>query len=182
MIAPVTLPPIEPAEAKGRLDTGRAVLIDVREADEFAREHMPGARSAPLSGFDRHDFTAIGDMPVIVTCRSGARTAMNAARILAKGLGEVHVLSGGLDAWKRAGLPVTRDRRVPIDLMRQVQIAVGAMVLIGTALGAFVSPWFAVIPGCAGAGLLVAGTTGFCGMARMLRHAPWNRGFLTPAA
>ena len=105
---------------------------------------------------------------------------MNAQRLLAKGFADVAVLDGGIEAWKRAGLPVQVDRRVPIDLMRQVQIVVGAMVLGGTLLALLVSPWFAIVPAFAGAGLLVAGTTGFCGMARMLRHAPWNRGLLAP--
>jgi rhodanese-related sulfurtransferase len=171
---------IKAEDARARIEAGQAVLIDIREADEFARERVAGARSAPLSTFDRFDAALASGRPVIVTCRSGARTAMNAQRLLAKGFADVAVLDGGLEAWKRAGLPVQVDRRVPIDLMRQVQIVVGAMVLGGTLLALLVSPWFAIVPAFAGAGLLVAGTTGFCGMARMLRHAPWNRGLLAP--
>ncbi|MGH6719805.1 MAG: rhodanese-like domain-containing protein [Alphaproteobacteria bacterium] len=171
---------LDPNTAKRRLEEGGAVVIDIREADEFARERIEGAHSAPLSTFESHDFRAFRDKTVIFTCRSGTRTVTNAARFLAKGFREVCLLEGGNEAWKRAGLTVRTDRRVPIDLMRQVQIAVGAMVLAG-ALLTLVSPWFALIPGFAGAGLLAAGTTGFCGMTRVLRLMPWNRAPLAPA-
>ena len=51
-----TLNPISAPELKRKLDTGEAVLIDIRETDEHAREHILGARLAPLSAIDAHDF------------------------------------------------------------------------------------------------------------------------------
>jgi hypothetical protein len=56
-----------------------------------------------------------------------------------------------------------------------VQIGAGSIVFLGTMLGLFVSPWFFAIPAFVGTGLTVAGLTGFCGMARILKKAPWNR-------
>ena len=56
--------------------------------------------------------------------------AANAARLSAAANCETYILDGGLDAWKKAGLPVTLDRSQPIDIMRQVQIAAGSLVLI----------------------------------------------------
>jgi len=70
------------------------------------------------------------------------------------------VIASG-DAWKKAGLPVAVDRRHPIELQRQVQIAAGSLALFGTMLGLFVSPWFFAVPSFVGAGLMVAGATGF---------------------
>ena len=59
--------------------------------------------------------------------------------------------------------------------MRQVQIAAGTLILIGALLGTFVAPaWFG-LSAFVGAGLLFAGISGFCGMARLLMLAPWNR-------
>ncbi|HEX2527584.1 MAG TPA: rhodanese family protein [Geminicoccus sp.] len=87
-----------------------------------------------------------------------------------------YVVEGGLEAWKRAGLPVEQDRRQPIEVMRQVQIAAGSLVL----LGALVTPWFYALAGFVGAGLVFAGVTGTCGMASLLRHMPWNRPAATP--
>lgn len=171
----MSLKPITPQELKRRLDDGSAILIDIREGDEFAREHIIGSRLAPLSGFDRHDFDREHDKTVVFTCRSGNRTAANTARIITGGFSNAYVLAGGLDAWKAAGLPVHLDRSAPIDLQRQVQIGAGALVFGGVALGFLVSPWFFILSGAVGFGLLQAGITGFCGMARLLRVMPWNK-------
>ncbi|MEX2647959.1 MAG: rhodanese family protein [Alphaproteobacteria bacterium] len=169
------MPRIDPEAAKRMLDDGRAVMIDIREPAEFAREHVAGARSAPLSGLATRDLAIEADKAAIFTCRSGARTATNAGMLAAKWPEQAYLLEGGNEAWKRAGLPILLDRRMPIDLMRQVQIGAGSLALLGTLLAALVSPWFLVVPGVVGAGLMVAGVTGFCGMARLLRLAPWNR-------
>ena len=85
------------------------------------------------------------------------------------------MVEGGLDAWKKAGLPVVADRRQPLELQRQVQIGAGSLAFLGTLLGLMVSPWFFGVPLFVGAGLITAGVTGFCGLARLLLHAPWNR-------
>ena len=68
--------------------------------------------------------------------------------------------------------------RAPLDLMRQVQIAAGSLALAGAVLAATVSPWFILLSGFVGAGLVFAGLTGFCGMARLLKRMPWNRASL----
>jgi rhodanese-related sulfurtransferase len=60
-------------------------------------------------------------------------------------------------------------------MMRQVQIGAGSLVLLGVLLGLLVHPGFLAIAAFAGAGLTLAGATGFCGMARLLAVAPWNR-------
>lgn len=166
---------ISPACAAEMMRQG-AALIDIREADEYARERIPGARHHALSRIDRDSPRRDGDAVLIFHCRSGARTRGNAARLAAaSSAGEAYILDGGLEAWKKSGLPVTLDRTQPIDIMRQVQIGTGSLVLVGTILGAFVAPGFYAIPAFVGAGLLVAGTTGFCGMARLLALLPWNR-------
>ena len=155
---------------------GGAILVDIREADEHAREHIPGARHHALTRIDRESPARSGDDVLIFHCRSGARTKGNAPKLAAAAPAcEAYILDGGLDAWKKAGLPVTLDRSQPIDIMRQVQIVAGSLVLIGVVLGALVSPGFYALSGFVGAGLLFAGASGFCGMARLLAVMPWNR-------
>jgi rhodanese-related sulfurtransferase len=172
----MSLPKINPAEAKRFLDQG-AILVDIREADEHAREKLPGARHLPLSKLDEAELALHEGKPVIFHCRSGARTQANAPRLAGKvsGACEAFVIDGGLEAWKKAGLPVVTDRRQPIEVQRQVQIGAGSLAFLGTMLGLFVSPWFFIVPAFVGAGLVMAGVTGFCGMARLLMRAPWNR-------
>jgi rhodanese-related sulfurtransferase len=173
---------ITPEKAAAMLREGAATLIDVREPDEHARERIPGATSLPLSRLEEAELAVWEGRAVLFHCRSGARTAGNADRLAAKaGLCEAYVIEGGLEAWKRAGLPVAEDRRAPLELMRQVQIAAGAMVLLGVVLGAAVSPWLHGIAAFVGAGLVFAGVTGTCGLARVLRLMPWNRMPAAPA-
>ncbi len=172
----MTLPTVTPEQAKRLIDEG-AILIDIREADEHARERIPGAHHLALSKLDEADLAVHQGKPVIFHCRSGARTLSNAGRLADRFSGDcdAYVVEGGLDAWRRAGLPVATNRRAPLELQRQVQIGAGSMALIGTLLGLTVSPWFFVIPLLIGGGLTVAGVTGFCGMAMLLMRAPWNR-------
>lgn len=171
----MTLKAMDPLTLKRRLDDGSAVLVDIREPDEFAREHIPGARPVPLSAFAAHDFGRDRERTLVFQCKSGARTASNAPRLAAAPCREAYALAGGLDAWKAAGLPTDLDRTAPIDLQRQVQISAGLLVLTGVALGLALSPWFLALSGFVGAGLTFAGVTGFCGMARVLQRMPWNR-------
>ena len=172
---------ISPERAAELVRAG-AVLIDIREVDEHARERIPGARHHALSRIDRDSPARNGDDVLIFHCRSGARTKGNAARLAAAAQDcEVYILDGGIDAWKKAGLPVALDRSQPIEIMRQMQIAAGSMVLLGVVLGALVAPGFYALSGFVGAGLLLAGVSGFCGMARLLAIMPWNRRALSPA-
>jgi rhodanese-related sulfurtransferase len=178
----MTLPTVTPQRARRLIEEG-AILIDIREADEHARERIPGAHHVPLSRLDAADFAAHRGGPVIFHCRSGARTLGNAARLAGRvGGREAFALEGGLDAWRKAGLPVATDRRAPIELNRQVQIGAGSIVFIGSLLGLTVSPWFFALPLFVGGGLTMAGVTGFCGMAMLLMRAPWNRAVYGAAA
>jgi rhodanese-related sulfurtransferase len=166
---------ISPARAAELIRAG-AVMIDVREADEHARERNPGARQQALSRINQNAPIRNGDDVLILHCRSGARTKGNAPKLAAASQTcDAYILEGGLDAWRKAGLPVALDRKQPIEIMRQVQIAAGSLVLIGVLLVAFVAPAYYLLSGFVGAGLLFAGVSGFCGMARLLAAMPWNR-------
>ena len=111
----MSLPKISPAEARRLLDQG-AILVDIREADEHAREKITGAHHLPLSKLDEADLALHEGKPVIFHCKSGARTAGNASRLAQKvgGACEAFIIEGGLDAWKKAGLP-RRDRSPSAD-------------------------------------------------------------------
>lgn len=166
---------IAAGDAATLLDDDKAVLIDIRESDEFAREHVPGAHHVPLSGFDGADFPDGRDKVAIFHCASGARTAEAAPRILGTAFAEVYQLNQGLAGWKKAGLKTVVNHKMPISIQRQVQMTAGLMVLIGVVLGFTLSPWFFALSGFVGAGLTFAGISGTCAMANLLAVMPWNR-------
>jgi rhodanese-related sulfurtransferase len=99
---------ISPVQAKALLDEGRAVLIDIRAPDEYAREHISGARLAPLDAIDARDFERDqrDGKAAIFQCQSGRRTSLNRERLIALGFSTNYVIDGGLNAWRDAGLPV----------------------------------------------------------------------------
>ena len=169
------LTPLKPTQVATLLADRRAVLVDIREPDEFARRHVKGALSRPLSAFEKAHLRLEAGRGVVFACRSGMRTAANCDRLRTAVEGEAFILEGGLDAWAAAGLPIEEDRRAPLELMRQVQIAAGLLVLLGVGLGFGASPVFFGVAAFVGAGLTFAGATGLCGMARLLAAMPWNR-------
>jgi rhodanese-related sulfurtransferase len=168
---------VTPEQARQLVADG-AVLLDVREADEYARERIPQARNVSLAALSQASAAANGARALIFHCRSGARTGANASRLAAAATAagcDAYVLEGGLDAWKRAGLPVLTDAKQPMEIMRQVQITAGGLVVLGVVLGATVVPMFYGLAALIGAGLMFSGISGTCAMANMLRRMPWNR-------
>ena len=153
-------------------------LIDVRTPAEFARAHAVGARLMP---FDTLDPAAVAaarptpEEPIYVICQSGARSAKAYERLQDFGMANVYSVEGGTDAWARAGLPIDRGAGKVISLERQVRIAAGAIILVGSLLAWRIHPAFLAIPAAVGAGLVFAGVTNFCGMALLLAKMPWNR-------
>ena len=88
---------------------------------------------------------------------------------------EVFNLEGGIEAWRAAGLPVAEGERKTLPLDRQVQLTIGLLLLASVALALLVHPAFIWLAAFFGAGLTMAGLTGFCGMARVMARMPWNR-------
>ncbi len=166
----MSLPRISPEAAADLIKQG-AMLVDIREADEHARLRIPGARNHPVNKLGQ-----IGDASAVVFhCRSGGRTDANSARLADAAGCDAYLLDGGIEAWRKAGLPVAEDRKAPLEIMRQVQITAGVLILIGVALGFTVAPGFFGLAAFVGAGLTFAGATGWCGMATLLALMPWNR-------
>lgn len=126
------------------IDQG-AVLVDIRESDERARAQITGTHHMPLSKLGSLGNAPAGKGQVVVFhCKSGNRTLVNADKLAAKTQCEAYIMDGGIDAWAAAGLPVSAaPKKPPIEIIRQVMIVAGSMVLAGVLLGMYVSPlWF----------------------------------------
>ncbi len=107
------VPAVDACSADKLLEQG-AVLLDVREDDEWAAGHAPRALHVPLRDISKGELppgVEPGDV-VVTVCRSGMRSAKAAKRLRSAGV-DVHNLDGGMSAWARAGLPVRRDGGAP---------------------------------------------------------------------
>jgi rhodanese-related sulfurtransferase len=98
---------IDVAEAKRRHGAG-AVLIDVREPDEWAAGHVAGARLIPLGQLRRQLGKLPRDREVLFICRSGNRSGTATLAARRAGLGRALNIRGGMIAWAQAGLPIER--------------------------------------------------------------------------
>ncbi|MBI3453214.1 MAG: rhodanese-like domain-containing protein [Rhodospirillales bacterium] len=113
---------VDAATVKAWLDRGEAVLIDVREIGEHAREHIAGARLVPLSTFDAANANFPNSGKIVLHCASGIRSAKAGEKLVASGKTGVAHLKGGLPAWKSAGFPTEFNAKAPLSLPRQMQI------------------------------------------------------------
>jgi len=170
---------IAPSRLFEKIRQGEPVeLIDVRTPAEFGEVHAEPARLEPLDRLDpRRIMAAMNgsvDRPLYVICRSGSRANKACEAFRAAGFSNVASVEGGTQAWEAAGLPVIRGKKA-ISLERQVRIAAGSLVVLGTALGYFFHPGFLGISAFVGAGLVFAGVTDTCGMAMLLARMPWNQ-------
>ena len=82
-----------------------SLLLDVREPDEWAESHVPGATHIPLGTLDARLAELPRDQEIVVVCRSGGRSKSGRDILLKAGFGRVTSMTGGLTAWAAAGQP-----------------------------------------------------------------------------
>lgn len=154
-------------------------LIDVRTPAEYVSVHVPTARLCQLDGLDCGEVLASrqadAHSPIYLLCHAGTRAKRAAAKFAEAGFSETVVVEGGTQAWVDAGLPVERSAKAALPLDRQLQLAIGTLVLAGVLLSHFVNPRWIWLPGFAGAGLIFAGMTGICPMRSLIARMPWNQ-------
>lgn len=104
---------LSPAAATQLINRQDALIVDVREADEFAGGHLPEARNYPQSRFADYlgEMEKFKDKPVILCCLSGMRSAKTCGELAKQGFSQVFNLAGGIDAWKSAGYPLQKGGR-----------------------------------------------------------------------
>jgi rhodanese-related sulfurtransferase len=103
----MTVPEVDAAEGKARVDAG-ALLLDVREPNEWEAGHAPGATFIPLGSVAERAGELPADRPVVVICRSGGRSARATEFLVAQGVDAVN-LAGGMRAWAAEGFTVETD-------------------------------------------------------------------------
>jgi phage shock protein E len=101
---------ISPADAAEKAKTGAAVIIDVRDQDEWDEEHIDGALHLNRGTIELDIEEKVSDPNALIICHcgGGGRSALAAESLLKMGYKNVRSISGGLKAWKAAGLSITK--------------------------------------------------------------------------
>ena len=181
-----TVPIVTPKQLHTEQLAGKSpALVDVRTAAEYRAGHIPGAELIPgdLSPAiieDRLGRPAPGrDETLYITCHAGQRAARAAETLRQSGLSNIALVEGGTQGWEQAGLPLQRCGSA-ISLERQVQIAIGSLLILKVVLGYGVHELFFAAAAFIGAGLIFAGVSRWCGMSELIARLPWNRSVNCP--
>lgn len=175
-------PKISPIELTHLLkDDLEATIVDVRSPAEYQAGHIPGARLLPVDELNAGKLAGIVDdaelsaeNPLYLTCHTGTRAETAALLLREAGVEHLSLVEGGTEAWQKAGLPINKCGNA-LSLDRQVQIAVGSLLILKVLFGFTVHELFFVAGAAIGAGLITAGVTRWCGMAQVMARMPWNR-------
>ena len=102
---------VSPADARQQAESGEAVLIDVREDDDWREGHAKGAKHLGRGVIELEIEEQIPDLkkPIICYCGGGSRSALVAESLQKMGYENVRSMTGGLRAWKEAGLPIAGE-------------------------------------------------------------------------
>lgn len=94
-----------------------AVLLDVREPDEWQAGHAPGARHLPMMEVPARMAEVPTDADVVVVCRSGGRSGQVVSYLIANGWNNVRNLDGGMHGWAAAGREVVSEDEQPARVL-----------------------------------------------------------------
>jgi rhodanese-related sulfurtransferase len=99
-----------PQDVTMLINRGKATILDVRDAKEFAEGHLADAKNIPLAELDKRitELDKFKSRSLIVVCKSGARASAAAAKLAKAGFADVVNLEGGVAAWQKAGLPLAK--------------------------------------------------------------------------
>ena len=152
------------------------VVVDVRSPGEYAATHIRGSYNLPLDALPEvaPQLRSLRGETVALVCRTGMRAGQAETLLRNAGVESARVLPGGIESWEQAGLPLDRGRGT-WAIERQVRAIAGGLVLTGVLGSLVVHRKLMWLAGFVGGGLLFAGLTDFCGMARLLMLLPYNR-------
>ncbi|MGH7505387.1 MAG: rhodanese-like domain-containing protein, partial [Longimicrobiales bacterium] len=94
---------------------GDFAIVDVRGRSEWIEGHLPGVPNIPLGYLTEHTDQLPRDRPLVLQCRSGARSAIGVSLLQARGFDNVSNMEGGFAAWSAEGHPVEREEPAPVD-------------------------------------------------------------------
>jgi rhodanese-related sulfurtransferase len=102
----ITQETVSPKQASVMKSENKAVIVDVREDDEWKEHHIPGAIHIPLAQLDKRlqELNVYKNSPIITQCKAGGRSARAQQTLKTAGFSKVYNLEGGIQAWDKEGL------------------------------------------------------------------------------
>jgi len=162
-------------QAKEMIAKENAQLIDVREPAEHASLHIPESKLHPVGRISAKDIEN-KEQTLLIYCQKGGRGKSACEKLLNENPDlKVYNITGGIEHWQKSGFDTKKGDSNMLPLDRQVQLSIGIMLIVFSALALTVSNAFVWVTAIIGMGLFVAGSTGFCGMARVVAMMPWNQ-------
>ncbi|MCG7968030.1 MAG: rhodanese-like domain-containing protein [Candidatus Thiodiazotropha taylori] len=173
---------ISPSDLFAKQNQGVNIeLLDVRTPVEYRAGHIPGAKLLSLDEISKESLARevgqpneTGQASIYLTCKGGFRAEQAVDKLLDSGYQDLVLVEGGTASWEQSGLPLKRCGGV-ISLERQVQIVIGSILLLKVVFGFTLHEMFFLAGALIGAGLIMAGITRWCGMAKLIAMMPWNR-------
>lgn len=161
------------SELKNLLEKDEALLVDVREVEEYKVEHIAGSILLPLNEISVEKLPS-KSKPIVLYCRSGKRSLSAGQKLLEQDPNlEVFSLEGGIIAWRTEELP-TVTLTQELSLQRQTHLLLGVILLISFVIG-LKHPLLHILVGLIGIGQIIAAATGWCGGTYLLSKMPWNK-------
>jgi rhodanese-related sulfurtransferase len=157
------------------VDDPRLRILDVRTGGEFETVHIPGSYSVPLDTLAEHaaDLADV-EHPVVLVCQSGGRATQAHSTLRTAGKQSLHILEGGMQAWRTAGGDVVEGDTDRWAMDRQVRLAAGSMVLAGV-LVSILLPKAKWLAGGVASGLVYSALSNTCAMGTVLAKLPYNQ-------
>ncbi len=173
---PSQTPEMKPIDVFNKLSGGEALqIIDVREADEFNSVRLESSSCLPLSLLNHNHRFIHPEKDAYLLCRSGERAKQAAKKLAGLGVKNTVVIEGGLEAWRKEGLPLEKSVKQVWSMDRQVKFTASLLILDGIALAYSVNPCWILLSAFVALGMLVSSIADTCAMATALGLLPWNR-------
>jgi rhodanese-related sulfurtransferase len=150
-------------------------LLDVRTGGEFETSHIPGSFNVPLDTLSEYacDLADVKH-PVVLVCQSGGRATEAHHALIDEGKEALHILEGGINAWKEIDGDIVHGSRERWAMDRQVRLIAGSMALAGVLASVVISQAKWIAAGV-GLGLVYSSISNSCVMAAMLSKLPYNK-------
>lgn len=167
---------INASTLKKWIDTGEAVVLDVREPAEHKSQKIKDSYNISHTKVNKDNLPLQEGKKLVLHCHSGRRSTVACENLLKTNPElELYELEGGISSWIASdyNTETLGKKIIPID--RQVQIAIGCLIMLFSLLTIFVHKGFIFLILAISCGLLFAGISGTCMLAILLAKMPWNQ-------